>query len=74
MPFVAIDFVASYWVNLVLGLLSLAAAKLLCDEFMFRYPRGTKARLARLVLLAYFALFLYFASYYVIAALRRVLM
>lgn len=74
MPFVVIDFVASYWVNLVLGLLSFAVAKLLCDEFVLRYPQGTKARLARLVLLAYFALFIYFASYYVLAALRRVLM
>jgi hypothetical protein len=74
MPFVVIDFVASYWVNLVLGLLSLALAKLLCDEFVFRYPRGAKARLARLVLLAYFALFFYFVSYYAVAGIQQILM
>ena len=74
MPYAAIDFVASYWVNLALGLLSLAVAKLLSDEFVFRYPRGAKARLARIVLLAYFTLFVYFVSYYAVTALRQLFM
>ncbi|MBS3985308.1 MAG: hypothetical protein KGZ66_06865 [Selenomonadales bacterium] len=71
MPFLVIDFVAAYWVNMLVGLLSIAISKLLCDEFVFRYPRGAKARLARLVLLAYFALFFYFVSYYAITAVRQ---
>ena len=74
MPFVAIDFVTTYWLNLVLGLLSLAVAKLLCDEFVLRYPRGAKARLARLVLHAYFSLFLYLVSYFTVTALRQAFM
>lgn len=72
MPFTVINFVTAYWAHLVLGLLSLTVAKLLTDELVFRYPKGAKARLARLILHAYFALFLYGLSIYAVSVMWRI--
>ncbi|KAF0194224.1 MAG: hypothetical protein FD169_1957 [Bacillota bacterium] len=72
MLFTIIEFTKAYWVQMFLGLASLAGAKALSDELVLKHPKGGASKLARFVLGFYFAVFFYGASYYVVTLLRQV--
>ena len=72
MLFIIIEFIKNYWVQMLLGLGSLAGAKALSDELVLKHPKGGASKLARFVLGFYFAIFLYGSSYYVVTLLRQV--
>ncbi|MDP3487743.1 MAG: hypothetical protein Q8S19_07405 [Bacillota bacterium] len=72
MLFTLIEFMKTYWVQMFLGLGSLAGAKALSDELVLKHPKGGASKLARFVLGFYFAMFFYGASYYVVTLIRQV--
>lgn len=72
MLFIIIEFIKLYWIQMFLGLASLAGAKALSDEIVLKHPKGGASRLARFVLGCYFAVFFYGSSYYVVTLLRQV--
>lgn len=72
MLFTVIEFLKMYWVQILLGLGSLAGAKALSDELVLKHPKGGASKLARFVLGFYFAVFFYGSSYYVITLIRQV--
>lgn len=72
MLFTIIEFVKAYWLQMILGLGSLAGAKALSDELVLKHPKGGASKLARFVLGCYFAIFFYGASYYAVTLLRQV--
>lgn len=71
MLFTIIEFIKTYWVQMLLGLGSLAGAKALSDELVLKHPKGGASKLARFVLGVYFAIFFYGFSYYVVSLIRR---
>ena len=72
MLFIVIEFIKIYWVQMFLGLGSLAGAKALSDEVVLKHPKGGASKLARFVLGFYFAVFFYGTSYYVVTLVRQV--
>lgn len=72
MLFTVIEFVKIYWLQMLLGLCSLAGAKALSDELVLRHPKGGASRLARFTMGFYFALFFYGVSYYATTLLLQV--
>lgn len=73
MLFTVVEFVKSFWMQMLLGLAALAGAKALSDELVLKHPKGGASKCARFVLGFYFAVFFYGSFYFVAIIIRRFL-